>query len=136
MANYMATARTNYFRVTDEEKWQELFNGLCCEDEIHDFTEERNGVKYHGFGAYDFINYLGGNEEECDWEKFVTELKKILPDDEAFIYIEVGNEKLRYVNGFVIVVTNKKIKSMSLDNWAEEQTKLLLGNDFKTRIEY
>ena len=30
MANYMATARTNYFRVTDESRYSELFNKLCC----------------------------------------------------------------------------------------------------------
>ena len=58
MADYMATARTNYFRVTDEEKWQKLFNGLCCEGEIYDFTEERDGVRYHGFGAYSSIEYM------------------------------------------------------------------------------
>lgn len=148
MANYRATARTNYFRVTDEEKWQKLFNGLCCEGEIYDFTEERDGIKYHGFGAYDSIDYMfkvhieGETEEDSyddydyDWDKFITELKKILPDDEAFIYMESGYEKLRYVTGFVLVVTNKETKSMSLDNWAKEQAKLLLGNDFETKTEY
>ena len=148
MANYMATARTNYFRVTDEEKWQELFNGLCCEDEIHDFTEDREGVKYHGFGAYASIEYMskvyiegeteedGYDDYEYDFDEFITELKKILPDDEAFVYMEAGNEKLRYVTGFVMVVTNKETKSMSLDSWAKEQAKLLLGENFETKTEY
>ncbi|KSV59149.1 hypothetical protein [Acetivibrio ethanolgignens] len=37
---------------------------------------------------------------------------------------------------FVLVVTNKETKSMSLDRWAKEQAKLLLGNDFETKTEY
>lgn len=138
MANYMATARTNYFRVTDEVRYQELFNGLCCEDTIYDLTEKQNGVKYHGFGAYSPIDYLVVDEEdwECDFDEFITELQKILPDDEAFIYMEAGNEKLRYVTGFVMVVTKNEIKSMSLASWAKEQAKLLLGDDFETKTEY
>ena len=138
MANYMATARTNYFRVTDETRYLELFNGLCCEDSIKDFTENRDGIIYHGFGAYSSIEYLVGDEEECkyDFDEFIKELKKILPDDEAFIYMESGYEKLRYVTGFVLVITNKETKSMSLDTWAKEQAKLLLGDDFETKTQY
>ena len=138
MANYMATARTNYFRVTDENRYSELFDKLYCEDSIEDFTENKDGIIYHGFGAYGTIDYLVGDEDDCeyDWDEFITELKKILPDDEAFIYMESGYEKLRYVTGFVLVVTNKETKSMSLDSWAKEQAKLLLGNDFETKTEY
>ena len=136
MANYMGTARTNYFRVTDEEKWQELFNGLCCQDAIHDFTEEKDGVKYHGFGAYDSIEYIDEETEEYDFGVFVNELQKILPDNEAFIYMESGYEKLRYVTGFVLVVTNKETKSMSLDSWAISQARELLGSNFTTKMNY
>jgi hypothetical protein len=134
MANYMATARTNYFRVTDEKKYEELFYGLCCEDTIEDFTKEKDGVLYHGFGSYDSINYLVS--DEYDFDEFLTKLQKILPDNEAFIYMEAGNEKLRYVVGLVVVVTSKEIKSMSLDTWAKEQVKQLLGSDFETETEY
>ena len=62
MANYMATARTNYFRVTDENRYSELFDKLYCEDSIEDFTENKDGIIYHGFGAYGSIDYLAGNE--------------------------------------------------------------------------
>lgn len=138
MANYIATARTNYFRVTDESRYSELFNKLCCEDYIEDLTETKDDIIYHGFGAHDAITYLVGDEDdrEYDWGEFIEELKKILPDDEAFIYMEAGHEKLRYVTEFVLVVTNKETKSMSLDRWAKEQAKLLLGNDFETQTEY
>ena len=38
MANYTAASRTNYFRVTDEDKYSELFSNLTSEDIINDFT--------------------------------------------------------------------------------------------------
>ena len=136
MANYEATTRTNYFRVTDEEKWQELFEGLISHDEIDDYTKKKDGITYHGFGAYSSIEYMDAETEECDFDIFINELQKILPDNEAFIYMEVGNEKLRYLTGIVIVATNKEMRSMSLESWAKEQAKLLLGDDFKTRTEY
>lgn len=58
MANYYANARTNYFRVTDEEKYQELFSELTGEDNIEDFSKEEDGVLWHGFGAYSPIEYM------------------------------------------------------------------------------
>ena len=56
MANYMATARTNYFRVTDENRYSELFDKLCCEDYIDDFTENKDGIIYNGLGEYRTID--------------------------------------------------------------------------------
>lgn len=136
MANYMGVSRTNYFRVTDEDKYNELINGLICEDHIEDFTMEHNGVLYHGFGAYDSIEYIEEDSEDYNFDKFLEEIQKILPDDEAFMYFESGHEKLRYVSGFVVVCTKKEIKSMSLDSWAKEQAKQLLGDNFETKTEY
>ena len=71
MADYLAVARTNYFRVTDEERYQELFEHLVTNGDVQDFTEERNGVVYHGFGAYASIDYqidLENEESECDFD--------------------------------------------------------------------
>ena len=72
MANYLATARTNYFRVTNEEKYQELFSKLVSEDEIEDFTEIKDGTTYHGFGAYAPIEYI--DNDEYDFDIFLEEL--------------------------------------------------------------
>ena len=60
----------------------------------------------------------------------------ILPDDEAFILESSGYEKLRYVTGWVVVVTRKEIASMSCDAWAKKKAKELLGKDFETKTEY
>jgi len=130
MANYLAVARTNYFRVTDEVRYQQLFSHLAAEDTVEDFTEERDGVLYHSFGAYGSIDYvidLEDGESGYDFDYFLNELQKITPDGEAFIYQESGHEKLRYVSGYTVVMTHKEIKSTSLSSWTKSTVKKLLG---------
>lgn len=136
MANYMATARTNYFRVTDEEKYKELFKGLCSESDIHDFSKEKDGVLYHCFGSYDYITYYDENNCDYDFDYFLDKLQEILPDDEAFMYFESGYEKLRYITGFSIIVTSKEVVSNNIETWAIKKAKELLGDDFTTQIDY
>lgn len=138
MANYNATSRTNYFRVTDEEAYAKLFARLCAESNIEDFTEEKDGIIQHGFGAYDSIDYKESDDEnaEYDFDEFLEKLQKILPEDEAFMYFESGYEKLRYVSGYVTLCTRNEIHSMSLDTWAKQKAKELLGEDFETKTDY
>lgn len=132
MADYLAMARTNYFRVTDEEKYQELFKHLVANGEIKDFTNEQDGVIYHGFGAYSSIDYqvdLKDKESELDFDYFEKELQKILPEDEAFVYQESGYENLRYGDGCALVVTSKDVRGECLSSWVEETITELLGED-------
>lgn len=138
MANYNATSRTNYFRVTDEEAYAKLFARLCAESNIEDFTKEKDGIIWHGFGAYDAIDYKESDDEdaEYDFDGFLKKLQKILPEDEAFMYFESGYEKLRYVSGYVTLCTKNEIHFMSLDTWAKQKAKELLGEDFETKTDY
>lgn len=131
MANYTTSARTNYFRVTDEKKYIELFNRLVADDSIEDFTRESSGILYHGFGSYSTIDYLVETDSKDDicFDNFLEELQKILPDDEAFIYVESGNEKLRVINGFAYVVTSSKIEFVDLISWTLSTVKELLGDN-------
>ncbi len=137
MANYYGVARTNYFKVTDEKKYEELVNNLLAEDAIHDFSCTIDGELQHGFGSYSPITYCADDEEVLyDLEVFLTELQKILPDGEAFIYQETGYEKLRYVTGFAYIVTNKTIEWVSLEDSIMAKAKELLGEDFTTQLDY
>lgn len=134
MEEYFGTARTNYFRVTNEERYQELFKHLAPEDEVRDFTKEQDGVIYHGFGTYRVIDYkldLEDEESEYDFDYFLQELQKILPEDEAFVYQELGHERLRFVDGCAFVVTSKEIRSECLTSWVKETVKELLGKNNK-----
>ena len=139
MANYICSSRTNYFRVTDEVRYKELFDQLYGECDIYDFTTDpdENGVIWHGFGSYSAPCF--GDPEEADgdsFEDFLVELQKVLPDDEAFIYQEAGNEKLRYVIGCYIVCTNKAIIYGDTTRAAIDAAKKLLGGGFRTQMEY
>ena len=136
MANYMAVTRTNYFRVTDEERYKELFEMLTSEDDIEDFTEERDGVVLHGFGCYGDVEYYNKETDEYEFDSWLEKVQEILPDDEAFIMESIGYEKLRYVVGWVVVVTRKEIASMNCDTWAKKKAKELLGENFETKTDY
>lgn len=59
MANYISTSRTNYFQVTDEEKYMEIRKGLYgLEDTVMFWDEVRSDGKYrHSFGCYSTIEY-------------------------------------------------------------------------------
>ena len=149
MANFIGTARTNYFHVTDEEKYKYLFNGLVgSDDEIISFDEtDKNGKILHGFGSYSSIYWspskADGNpdwldEDDADgYEDFLNQLSKILPEDEAFVLIDVGHEKLRYLSGFATIVTNKDIKYVDLTNTTQTVAREMLQKpDYKLEIEY
>ena len=142
MANYMAVSRTNYFRVTDEEKYEELVSKLWCEDEVEDLSyREKDGTLYHGFGGCGSIDYYPDSEDgvcdgDSDFDGFIAELQKILPEDEAFMLFESGYEKLRYVTGWTIVVTREHIEGMNIQRWAVNKAREILGEDFETRTDY
>lgn len=127
MANCTAVARTNYFRVTDEEKYQELFKHLVADSKIQDFSKEQDGILYHGFEVYSLIDYEV--DGEYDFDIFLEELQKILPKEEAFIYQDVGNEKLRYIEGSAIVLTAEGCQIMNITEWIENSLAEMINND-------
>lgn len=139
MANYESTFRTNYFRTSDDEKYAELFKGIYGES-LEDFTMNIDGVLWHGFGGYGSVGWCAdpNDEPDCDdLSGFYAELQKILPDDEAFILMEAGAEKLRYVTGYADIVTAHSYDSVSLSEMARHTARKLLGNpEFQTRLEY
>lgn len=139
MANYACASRTNYFRVTDETRYETLFNHLCSEDSIEDMSETRDGVIYHAFGCYSSIDYYDDSDPDSmdDIGVFAKELQKIMPDDDAFILFESGNEKLRYVTGTALIVTKNDIEQLSIQKTAIDMCKSMLGNDnFDTQTSY
>ena len=74
-------------------------------------------------------------EDDCMLE-FYQELQKILPDQEAMILMEVGNEKLRYVVGLATIVTNKEIRFVNMADVALKTVKSMIGEDFTTQMDY
>ena len=74
-------------------------------------------------------------EDDCMLE-FYQELQKILPDQEAMILMEVGNEKLRYVVGLATIVTSKEIRFVNMADVALKTVKSMIGEDFTTQMDY
>ena len=138
MANYYANSRTNYFRVTNEDKYNELFSNLVGdEDTVQDFTKTVDGVTLHGFGCYGSVNYKKENDTDYDFDFFLNELQKILPDNEVFIYIENGHEKLCYLTGFSIIVSKDKIESVDIiSDSIEKAREMLCNSKYHTDMNY
>lgn len=130
MANYYSTSRTNYFHVTDEDAYQKLFSKLSgYEDSVHDFSKvEDDGRVLHGFGSYSGVSYYEDEDSDPDFDIFLEKLQEILPEDEAFIYVESGSEKLRYIEGLAVCVTRHDILSENLNHWASDAARAMLGN--------
>ena len=139
MANYISAYRTNYFRVTDEDKYNELIKKLSGEDfELFDKTAE-DGTVYHGFGGYGGIAYDANGTEDFDEyiDDFLEDLRPIIPKDESVIFTEVGHEKLRYVTGYSTIVTHDGIECINLTDAAKDKAKeMLKKDDYTTTMEY
>ena len=140
MATYECASRTNYFHVTDEEKYAQLYSGLY--GNVVDFTKTaEDGSILHGFGAYSSVCWSSTGDPEDDpgdgFDEFVQKLQAILPKNEAFIYVESGNENLRYVTGHTIVCTAEGISFINLADAALARAREMLGEPtWSTQIAY
>lgn len=136
MANYETHIRTNYFRVIDEQKFKALMNGLVSEDSIDLWEEDIDDVKHFGFGSNCTIDYPDENGDS-NIELFFQELASLLPKDDAFIMMEIGHEKLRYLFGGCWIVTNNHKEFISLEHVAiARASELLCKPNFETKMEY
>lgn len=142
MANYNCAYRTNYYHVTNETLYKEILAGISSED-FETFQKlEPDGRILYGFGG--FGDMLWHNLEEgdidngdSDIEEFYKALQGVLPEDEALILMESGNEKLKYVTGLATIVTRRNIEYLSLTQIAQEKAGELLGNlEYSTQMEY
>jgi len=124
MANYYATARSNYFAVKDEvtfRQWAE-FAGLKVLEPTH-IGQTPDGTRRLAIAPD------GGNDdgwpttryneetEEYDDVDVPEELVAYLKDGEVAVLMEVGSEKLRYLRGYATAVNSKgTIVNLSLES--------------------
>lgn len=131
MASYVCAIRTNYFRVTEEEKFRnlidEFLSGSC---EVFTRTDV-NSNKLVGFGSDENINWP---EDDTG---FVSGLQECLAEDDSIIVLEVGHEKLRYFVGAATIITRSSIETIDLTSLAISKAAEMLGNpDYTTCCEY
>lgn len=115
MANYYATARSNYFAVTDEKTFREWAAalGLTVLEPTHR-DKVADGVRRFGIAPGDGDGSGGWptsiyheDTDECEDIDVSELLAAHLANDEVAVLMEVGNEKLRYVSGSAVAVNNK-----------------------------
>ncbi len=141
MANYYATARSNYFAVKDEttfRQWAESIGLMVFEPTHANVTSD--GIRRFAIAP--------GDGDECGWfctrydeetdehedVDLTAELAAHLRDGEVAILMEVGSEKLRYLCGYATAVNSDgKTVSMSLEGIYARAAKL--GTHI-TRAEY
>jgi len=107
MANYYATCRTNYFKVKNKDAFladmEDIPNIIVDSDDGENFYilgDDPDG------GGWPFITFDDDTGKDIEID-IVGSVAKHLADDAVAIFMEVGNEKARYVIGCAIAVNNK-----------------------------
>ena len=117
MANFYGSGRTNYFRVKDADAFREEMNRFSS-IEIHNPSGGVSsdsfcilvvdGDGYGGFPSeiWEEDQHGDGYPVEVDFYEIVA---KHLADNEVAIFQHIGAEKLRYLTGYSIAVTNDDV---------------------------
>jgi hypothetical protein len=116
MANYCCTMRSNYFAV----KSLTDFDKFCERWDLENLGDDRSdglvGLTPRGECLTSMPRDEDGEELNGDFD-FAQELSKQLADEAVAIWMEVGNEKLRYVCGFAWAINSKgKMRSVGIDD--------------------
>ena len=133
MANYYATARSNYFAINDLDKW-EVF---CEKFQLKSIMTWDNNEQINLYG-FTCENSDGGGIPNCYFDDegedvddnlvevdFIEELSRHLQKDWVAIVMESGAEKIRYVCGFAFAVNSEgKRRTVSLTDIYAKAEKL------------
>lgn len=110
MANFYGTARSNYVRVKDEAAFRKWADDLLCPAvEVIEGTGEEEGLlglaEAEGDGTAPSARVAVGDDGPYDIDiDFFSEVAEHLADNEVFVWIEAGAEKLRYISGNAVAV--------------------------------
>jgi len=120
MANYYASARTNYFAVTDLEAFKADIESKTSSVQV--VSQEKDGLTLVGLlgsdddgGGFPFeYQDEDGEYVELDWAEV---FKAHLEDGWVAIIMESGAEKLRYIAGYAVAYNSKgETVSLNLDD--------------------
>lgn len=140
MADCICKARTNYFAVSDVEKFRKellKFGIMPVEENAHG-----QGISFLNDDSTKVGIALDCSYADLDDEdEFGTTLAGIIQGHiaghDACILSEVGYEKSRYVYGMAKIITAKEIKTVDLDDFSKAAARELLGNpDWETQMDY
>jgi hypothetical protein len=133
-------ARSNFFRVTDERRYQEIYKLIVGQDDIRDLSKSEKGVLYHSFGCYGAIaaenpKTLNQDIADCDISKFAEELQKILHPEDAFVFIAMGHRFLTQIKTRIVTVTRDHIEACELADMISDRCNNMDGKEYKYYFE-
>lgn len=111
MANYIATARSNYFRVKDSAAFQ-----MWCEERRLSCWQKEDHWAIQPKDHSGWPNVTATTDEEFD---LLEELHGHLQEECVAILLEVGSERTRYLCGYANAVRGGKdfeLLHLSLDD--------------------
>jgi hypothetical protein len=117
MADYLATSRSNYFRVKDPTAFEEWCRDNSLDVWTAALTEDTSEIS-HAVAANDGYwpsqRWDENQDDFIDFD-FAGELAAHLKDNEVAILMEVGHEKLRYVCGYAQAIrSDGRVVELSL----------------------
>lgn len=138
MGNYYATARSNYFKVKDDDEFKRFITGRWGNSISFWEKKDKKGEVSYAVYSDESGGWPSGvwNDEESDFDQadFFKEIAKHLRDGQVAIFMETGAEKMRYLIGYSLAINNKlEVKIIDIENIYEEAS--ILGNAI-TRAEY
>lgn len=135
MANYVGSARSNYFRVRDEaafSSWVETLPGVvACRD---DDEPERFVLLVEESDDGGWPNWRCDENTETEEEFDIhLEIAEHLAEGEVAILQEVGAEKLRYLVGYAVAVNHRGERlAVSIDDIYEKVREAGWGTEVST----
>jgi hypothetical protein len=136
MANYYATARSNYFRIKDKAAFMDW-----CVTRHLDWWEKASEPGLYALSPYSesgwpTYDYNEENDDETEVD-LAAELATHLAPSEVAVLMEVGNEKLRYVTGYAVAVNAQgKTVRVHLDDIYDRAAQLMLDGATLTEVAY
>lgn len=135
MANYVGSARSNYFRVREEAaflSWVETLPGVvvCREDDEPErfvlLVEESDD------GGWPNWRFDERTESEEEFDLY-SELAEHLAEGEVAVLQEVGAEKLRYLVAYAVAINHRGEKlAVSIDDIYEKVREAGWGTEVST----
>ena len=140
MANSQGRMRTNYFRVTDVERFKEIIAKVQGHEgeEVITFNKTIDGETFYGFGCTAQLQgYYDDEAEEYSYDAFLDDLQTVVTPGDAVVIMEISYEKLRYISASAIIVTSERTESMDFAQLVLKKAAEVVGNpDYRTKIEY
>ena len=145
MSTYYTWTKTNWFRVSDENKFKDILNNLSIFSEtddkiIHNSYKDNDGYYHHRLMCYGELlgKYDQDNEEYEDIETALYKpLQELLPSNsDVFVLKYVGVEKLRSVDSGYTIVTKHDIVYNNIDRVIDKNVSELIGDDILIDFEY